>query len=352
MKGESKMAKYLVKFSCGHEEYIDLVGKYDERKRKIAWYEENGLCPHCYEEAKNAKNAEGCKEVEMKYSEYKNCYENCKTKANSYNKSTKTIIVYVPVTFEEEKAKKEAEQEAIEEIVEIKSNGKELSADEKASAVRFAKTTLARTLSPEHIEKIRSTNNEAALKILDIVLKYQNKEKVDEMTANEMIKKYGIQLYESDKIRICKLEKAKKENAIEMIKSAKAECIAILTAEKEAKERESAEREAKIKAIDGLKEIKSAISEWDEYQDNFNNFIRRGGIGICPQKPESDIEKLKLEYPKASAYLKAENWSRASNYAKAASGKSALEKIINSEDYNEAISTMEKEWTAYCEDHI
>ena len=71
----------------------------------------------CYEEAKNAKNSEGCKEVEMKYSEYMNCYENCKTKANSYNKSTKTIIVYVPVTFEEEKAKKEAEQEAIEEIV-------------------------------------------------------------------------------------------------------------------------------------------------------------------------------------------------------------------------------------------
>lgn len=42
------MAKYNVKFSCGHTATIELYGKEKDRQRKIAWYEENGLCPDCY----------------------------------------------------------------------------------------------------------------------------------------------------------------------------------------------------------------------------------------------------------------------------------------------------------------
>lgn len=37
-----------------------------------------------------------CIEMEMKYSEYKNSYAGCQTKKDSYNKETKTIVVYVP----------------------------------------------------------------------------------------------------------------------------------------------------------------------------------------------------------------------------------------------------------------
>ena len=36
-----------------------------------------------------------CVEQEMKYSEYKANYSECQTKKNSYNKETKTIVVYV-----------------------------------------------------------------------------------------------------------------------------------------------------------------------------------------------------------------------------------------------------------------
>ena len=53
------MAKYNVKFSCGHTATIELYGKEKDRQRKIAWYEENGLCPDCYrkqqEEEKKAE---------------------------------------------------------------------------------------------------------------------------------------------------------------------------------------------------------------------------------------------------------------------------------------------------------
>ena len=42
------MAKYDVRFSCGHTATIELFGKEKDRQRKIAWYEENGLCPDCY----------------------------------------------------------------------------------------------------------------------------------------------------------------------------------------------------------------------------------------------------------------------------------------------------------------
>lgn len=37
-----------------------------------------------------------CIETEMPYSEYKSSYSGCKTKKDSYNKTAKTITVYIP----------------------------------------------------------------------------------------------------------------------------------------------------------------------------------------------------------------------------------------------------------------
>lgn len=42
----------------------------------------------------------------------------------------------------------------------------------------------------------------------------------------------------------------------------------------------------------------------------------------------------------------------AANYAKSSAGRTALEKIINGEDYAQAIADMEAEWSAYCDAHI
>lgn len=88
--------KYEVKFSCGHEGVVDLVGKTDSRERRIAYLEAYGLCPECYKAQKEAKKANGCREVEMSYREYKTKWADLETKTDSYNGRTKTIIVYMP----------------------------------------------------------------------------------------------------------------------------------------------------------------------------------------------------------------------------------------------------------------
>ena len=42
------MAKYTVKFSCGHEGVVDLIGKEKDRQRRIEYLEGCGLCTECY----------------------------------------------------------------------------------------------------------------------------------------------------------------------------------------------------------------------------------------------------------------------------------------------------------------
>lgn len=106
------MAKYDVKFSCGHTHTVELYGSTADRERKIKYLEECGICPDC----KDAKNAVDCEEIEMFYGEYKKNYSDCKTKANSYNKKTKTIIVYVPKKADEETADEETTEKTAEEI--------------------------------------------------------------------------------------------------------------------------------------------------------------------------------------------------------------------------------------------
>ena len=104
--------KCEITFSCGHTAIIDLFGTNEQRERKIKWYETYGDCPDCYEARINAENAEGCDAIEMPYREYKEKYSECKTERGSYNKETKTIVVYVPRTETEEN---EAEEAAMEE---------------------------------------------------------------------------------------------------------------------------------------------------------------------------------------------------------------------------------------------
>ena len=88
--------KYDVKFSCGHEEVVELFGKTADREKKIDYFQKFGICSCCYKEQKEIEKSIGCQEVEMPYREYKTKYSACKTKAGSYNGEIKTIVVYVP----------------------------------------------------------------------------------------------------------------------------------------------------------------------------------------------------------------------------------------------------------------
>ena len=89
------MAKYYVTYLCGHDGVENITGTNvnGERDRKLKWIEENKLCYDCYIK----EQIEGCKEIEMHYKEYKDNYANCRAKKGSYNKESKTIIVYVPI---------------------------------------------------------------------------------------------------------------------------------------------------------------------------------------------------------------------------------------------------------------
>ena len=51
------MAKYNITYSCGHEGTVQLLGKSEERERKIKYYEEFGLCTECYKKQKQEENA-------------------------------------------------------------------------------------------------------------------------------------------------------------------------------------------------------------------------------------------------------------------------------------------------------
>lgn len=53
-RGGRKMAQYTITYKCGHNATVNLFGKVDDRKNKIAWMEK-GLCKECYIKAQNAE---------------------------------------------------------------------------------------------------------------------------------------------------------------------------------------------------------------------------------------------------------------------------------------------------------
>lgn len=87
--------KYTVARACGHEEIVEVYGPNKERECKIKWLERT-VCSACYRAELEEAAAKECDEVEMLYREYKQDYADCLTKSGSYDKETKTIIVYVP----------------------------------------------------------------------------------------------------------------------------------------------------------------------------------------------------------------------------------------------------------------
>lgn len=57
------MAKYFVKFKCGHEDRVELFGKNTDREAKMAWMSENMLCSECYKKMLEEENAQASAEA-------------------------------------------------------------------------------------------------------------------------------------------------------------------------------------------------------------------------------------------------------------------------------------------------
>lgn len=162
----------------------------------------------------------------------------------------------------------------------------------------------------------------------------------------DLIKKYNITETANGMIQARpahKLTDAEKDQ----IRAAKPAILAYFAELRQAE----ADRQAKIEAIEGLEELKDIRAEWENYRDEFDQAMEAGN-GYTPSKPEEKVEDVAKRYPRAAAYLKAEDYSYASHYAKASAGRKALERIINGENHEQAIAEMEAEFTAYCEKHI
>lgn len=180
--------------------------------------------------------------------------------------------------------------------------------------------------------------------------------------SQELIKTYGISLsteykpgvgfVPTGKLMVRRADLAKKNGDFSAIVSLKSEIVALLTAE-EAEKKEAAElRQAKIDSVPGLKEIRAAMADLKAWQKEFDDSFRDcGGLGVRT-KPVYDFDNLFATYPRAAAYLKAEQYQNADNYAKSAAGEKALEAIINGADPAETIVAMEAEWNRYCDNHI
>lgn len=130
-------------------------------------------------------------------------------------------------------------------------------------------------------------------------------------------------------------------------------CSALL-AERDAGLRAQEERQAKIDAIPGLREIEDARADLANWQQEFSASFDGeggGGVGVRP-KPEYDMAALYARYPRAKAYLTAQDFAASENYAKSAAGQKALAAIIDGEDYERAISAMEAAWKGHIADHV
>lgn len=168
------------------------------------------------------------------------------------------------------------------------------------------------------------------------------------MTVKELVTRYGLEDANDGRLRVRFAELVKKEKMLDELKARKDEILAYCKAEREAAEKAKADRQNKINAIEGLDELKKAVAEWDEYHEQFNRCLENENTTRYPHKPQVDIDELRAKYPRASAYLMAENWSYASHHEKSSLGDKALEQIINGADYNEVINNMKTAWTDYC----
>ena len=173
------------------------------------------------------------------------------------------------------------------------------------------------------------------------------------MEINEMIKKYSISKYSDDKIRIGNMDAVKRDNALELIKKYKAEILEYIDRINAEKKAAADMRQAKIDAIEGLKELQGVILSWEKYNAEVERRMDDEVMSsFAPKKPAVTVSEVSEKYPRATAYIKAEMMACSENYIKAEYGREALESIINGEDYIEALQKAEEKWSEYCENHM
>jgi len=174
------------------------------------------------------------------------------------------------------------------------------------------------------------------------------------MEINEMINNYRLELHpDGDKIQMtAAVGKKMSKSEMEALKSAKPEIIAELKARKDAEIKTREEAAARLATnVPGLEILADARAKWDMYYEAQRAAIERGAVKM-PQRPVEDVKALAEQYPVAAAYLKAQAYEDATNYAKSEAGRKAKQAIADGANYSEALAQMEAEWQAHCDKHV
>lgn len=182
------------------------------------------------------------------------------------------------------------------------------------------------------------------------------------MASKEQIEKwidrYNINIYEKNgekKIGIVGIyaDMVMKDGVWDEIRPHKAEIIEVIEARENAKREAAEARRRKIDAIPGLKEIKAAIADLNQWQYEFDKSFESeagGGTGVR-MKPQYDLDKMLADHPWAAAYLKAEEYSYKENYELAAIGTRALERVIKG-DWEAAMADFEADMERFVQKHM
>ncbi|MDR0915898.1 MAG: hypothetical protein LBN02_01765 [Oscillospiraceae bacterium] len=105
------------------------------------------------------------------------------------------------------------------------------------------------------------------------------------------------------------------------------------------------------KVIDGYAELSDAIDRNHEIRRKFDRDMdSESRSSFASLSGTIDTNELKAKYPRAAAYIKAENMSYKTNDAAATAGSRAMKRIIKGEDHETVISEMDAEWLSYCDE--
>ena len=182
------------------------------------------------------------------------------------------------------------------------------------------------------------------------------------MTVEQLISRYMIKQHSeykegkgwvyTDNILVHNVNLAKKENMLPVIRERKQEILDYFNNKREKERLAYEERQKKIDAIEGLKEIEAAMDDLNRWHDEFEkSFDDVGGLGVRP-KPEYDLDAMYERYPVAKAYLDAHKYSNKSHYELSAIGKKALDRIIyHPEEYKEALEQMKADLNEFANEH-
>lgn len=173
------------------------------------------------------------------------------------------------------------------------------------------------------------------------------------MTIAEFVRKSKT-IRKGDKIGTYDPSPISRADWTEFATAHKAEIISYFDQKAAEEKRIRDERQAKIDAIPGLAEIRAAVRDEERYRHEFDKMMEdEGNDGAFPPKrPEVSSDALKKQYPRAAAYLLAEEWKYSEHHVKAAAGESAIEQIINGDNCDAVIARMKKTFSDYCEEHI